>query len=87
MPKSLLTAEVAHHQRRQPYSSPVPDDWHLFNDFLVRQIPKDEALHFDASWKVPAVLTFQASEHRRAVDDTWMNDLDRRLLYQTYQPG
>lgn len=65
---------------------PAEDDWHLFNDFLVRQLPADEALHFDASWKLPAVLAYQASEHRHAIDDSWVDHLERRLLYQTYQP-
>lgn len=33
--------------------------WYLFNDFLVRRVPEDEALSFPAPWKVPAVLVWE----------------------------
>ncbi|OLL26919.1 PAB-dependent poly(A)-specific ribonuclease subunit PAN2 [Neolecta irregularis DAH-3] len=32
--------------------------WYMFNDFLVRNIPEEEALTF-AAWKVPAVFAYQ----------------------------
>ena len=59
-------------------------DWHLFNDFLVRQQPPAAALQFFPAWKLPAVLTYQAASGRHAVDDTWRDALDTSLLYQPY---
>ena len=58
------------------------DKWHLFNDFLVRPIPKEEALRFEPSWKLPSVLTYQRKAARHSIDDTWKNDLDTQLLYR-----
>ncbi|KAF2020982.1 PAB-dependent poly(A)-specific ribonuclease subunit PAN2 [Aaosphaeria arxii CBS 175.79] len=58
------------------------DKWHLFNDFLVRQIPKEEALRFDPSWKLPSVLTFQLKAARHSIDDTWKDNLDTQILYR-----
>ena len=56
-------------------------DWHLFNDFLVKQIPTEEALRFFQSWKMPSVLVFQAATSRHGVSDSWREDLDASLLY------
>lgn len=37
-----------------------PATWYLYNDFLVRSIPEEEALSFPPSgWKVPAVIFFE----------------------------
>jgi PAB-dependent poly(A)-specific ribonuclease subunit 2 len=58
------------------------DKWHLFNDFLVRQIPKEEALRFDPSWKLPSVLTFQLKAARHQIDDSWKDTLDTQILYR-----
>ncbi|UZJ51756.1 hypothetical protein CBS101457_001076 [Exobasidium rhododendri] len=38
------------------------DQWHLFNDFLVRPISSQEALSFPASWKVPAILLWERTD-------------------------
>ena len=59
-------------------------NWHLFNDFLVKKIPKDEALRFSASWKVPSILAYQAKKGRNAVDNSWKDHLDTTLLYHEY---
>ncbi|XTI82352.1 PAB-dependent poly(A)-specific ribonuclease subunit PAN2 [Cenococcum geophilum] len=56
--------------------------WHLFNDFLVRPIPKEEALRFEPTWKLPAVLTYQAKSASHQIDDTWKDHLDTQLLYR-----
>ena len=56
-------------------------NWHLFNDFLVRQVPKEEALSFPSSWKSPTVIAFQVNTARHGVDDTWKSTLDTTLLY------
>ena len=58
------------------------DGWHLFNDFLVRPIPPEEALRFDPSWKLPAVVTYQQKRYRGHVDNEWKLNLDTSLLYQ-----
>ncbi|KAF2635376.1 hypothetical protein P280DRAFT_411570 [Massarina eburnea CBS 473.64] len=58
------------------------DKWHLFNDFLVRPIPKEEALRFEPSWKLPAVLTFQSKAARNRIDDSWKEHLDTSILYR-----
>ena len=58
------------------------DKWHLFNDFLVRPIPKEEALRFEPSWKLPSVLTFQLKTARGDIDDSWKDMLDTSILYR-----
>lgn len=55
--------------------------WHLLNDFLVRQLPADEALHFSPAWKMPVILTYQVVAARHAIDDTWKDSLDTSCLY------
>lgn len=59
----------------------VEDGWHLFNDFLVRKVPPDDALHFDPSWKLPCVLMYQAKTARHSIDDSWKSSLDTSVLY------
>ena len=58
------------------------DKWHLFNDFLVRPIPKEEALRFEPSWKLPSVLAFQLKAARNSIDDTWKDSIDTQILYR-----
>ncbi|CAO2655579.1 Nn.00g043820.m01.CDS01 [Neocucurbitaria sp. VM-36] len=58
------------------------DKWHLFNDFLVRPIPKEEALRFEPSWKLPSVLTYQLKAARNKIDDSWKESLDASILYR-----
>jgi PAB-dependent poly(A)-specific ribonuclease subunit 2 len=58
------------------------DQWHLFNDFLVRPISKGEALRFEPSWKLPSVLAFQLKQTRHSIDDSWKEHLDTQLLYR-----
>lgn len=64
---------------------PVDEDrWHLFNDFLVRHIPRSEALRLSPGWKMPAVLAYQLRSARHFVDDSWQDALDTRCLYTEY---
>ena len=66
-------------------SSREPDEedrWHLFNDFLVRPISKEEALRFEPSWKLPSVLTYQVKTARNKIDDSWKKNLDTSILYR-----
>ncbi|KAJ9474966.1 PAN2-PAN3 deadenylation complex catalytic subunit PAN2 [Pseudozyma hubeiensis] len=36
--------------------------WHLFNDFLVRNVSEAEALGFQATWKMPSVLMWERED-------------------------
>ena len=65
-------------------SSPESPNWHLFNDFLVRRVSKEDALTFPASWKLPAVIAYQVASAKHMVDDTWKTSLDTSLLYQNW---
>jgi PAB-dependent poly(A)-specific ribonuclease subunit 2 len=75
---SLINVDVF-----SPSSSEAPN-WHLFNDFLVRKVPKNEALTFPSSWKLPTVISYQVASAKKAVDDTWKNNLDTSILYQSW---
>jgi len=59
-------------------------DWHLFNDFLVSPIDPREALHFNKSWKLPSIVTYQVKSAHGKVDETWRETMDTTLLYQEY---
>ncbi|KAL5366213.1 PAB-dependent poly(A)-specific ribonuclease subunit pan2 [Aspergillus floccosus] len=64
---------------------PQPQNrWHLFNDFLVTEVDKDEALRFNQPWKVPCVLAFQVKDARHAMDDSWKDVLDTTLLFRDW---
>lgn len=58
--------------------------WHLFNDFLVTEVDRDEALRFTQPWKQPCVLTFQVRDARHSVDDSWKKSLDTTLLFREW---
>lgn len=60
------------------------NQWHLFNDFLVRRIPEEEALRFDTTWKLPSILAYQVKTARHSIDDTWKDNLDTSLLYRKW---
>lgn len=60
------------------------DRWHLFNDFLVTEVDRDEALRFDQPWKAPCVLAYQVREARHAVDDSWKDSLETTLLFREW---
>jgi PAB-dependent poly(A)-specific ribonuclease subunit 2 len=66
------------------HSMPEPrehDSWHLFNDFLIRPIVKDEALTFNTAWKLPSVICYQIKAANNHIDDSWKMNLDTSLLY------
>ncbi|KAF2453731.1 PAB-dependent poly(A)-specific ribonuclease subunit PAN2 [Lineolata rhizophorae] len=68
-------------------SSPNPEtqsEWYLFNDFLVRQTSPEEALRFDATWKLPSILTYQMKSARHNIDNSWKQHLDTSLLYHRW---
>ncbi|MDI1489614.1 MAG: poly(A)-specific ribonuclease [Ramalina farinacea] len=57
------------------------NDWYLFNDFLVRQVDKAEALRFAPSWKTPIILTYQMKAYRHNIDESWKTNPDISCLY------
>jgi PAB-dependent poly(A)-specific ribonuclease subunit 2 len=62
-------------------TAPEESKWHLFNDFLVRPVKKEEALTFNTSWKLPSVITYQIKAANNHIDDRWKQNLDTSLLY------
>ncbi|GAB7329119.1 hypothetical protein MBLNU13_g00950t2 [Cladosporium sp. NU13] len=64
------------------------EDWHLFNDFMVRKVGAEDGLGFDARWKLPAVVTYQVKSMSHAIDNSWKSHIDTRVLYRSVaQPG
>ncbi|KAJ6160880.1 Peptidase C19 ubiquitin carboxyl-terminal hydrolase 2 [Penicillium chermesinum] len=86
--------EIAEHQKPHlvsfinvSISEPEPQEqnqWHLFNDFLVTEVDRDEALRFTTNWKNPCVLAFQVRDARHAVDNSWKDSLDTALLFREW---
>lgn len=64
-----------------------PSNWHMFNDFLVRPVTKENALDFTPKWKMPSVLCFQTKSASNVVDNSWRDHLDTSLLYFDYAYG
>lgn len=78
--RNMLTIVVAPSSRDPQATS----QWHLFNDFLVRQTTREEALRFDPTWKLPSVLTYQVQTASHKMDDSWKENLDTSLLYRRW---
>ncbi|KAF4453494.1 PAB-dependent poly(A)-specific ribonuclease subunit PAN2 [Fusarium austroafricanum] len=74
---------VAHSEPEAPGES----QWHLFNDFLVRSVTTEEALTFNASWKVPSVITYQIKDENNKIDTEWKKNIDTSILYQDFNPN
>ncbi len=67
-------------------SDPDPsmkDNWHLFNDFMVRPVSAQEALHFDSRWKLPSVIAYQAKGVSHHLDESWKDRIDTSVLYRS----
>ena len=82
--RSGLTFLIVSLSERLALDEADSSSWHLFNDFLVRKVSKEEALLFSSSWKMPSILTFQVSTARHSVDDSWKDRLDTMLLYHDW---
>jgi PAB-dependent poly(A)-specific ribonuclease subunit 2 len=68
----------------EPETQEPKDKWHLFNDFLVTEVDREEALRFTQPWKQPCVLAFQVRSARHGVDDSWKSCLDTTLLFREW---
>lgn len=67
-------------------SNPDPErreHWHLFNDFMVRPVSTQEALHFDSRWKLPSVITYQAKQMSHLIDNTWKLHINTSILFRS----
>lgn len=86
--------EHTHHPQQKPQhlvaitnvsiSSPNPtseNKWHLFNDFLVREISSSSALHLHQNWKLPTTLIYQIKSSRHSISSAWKSTLDTSCLY------
>ncbi|KAB8293859.1 hypothetical protein EYC80_009338 [Monilinia laxa] len=62
-------------------TAPAESQWFIFNDFLVAPMPKEDALSFNSSWKLPSVITYQIKDQNNRVDNAWKQNLDTSLLY------
>ena len=59
------------------------ESWHLFNDFMVRPVTAQEALYFDARWKLPSVISYQIKGMSHRVDDSWRSQIDTSILFRS----
>ncbi|KAK4164535.1 ubiquitin carboxyl-terminal hydrolase-domain-containing protein [Cladorrhinum sp. PSN259] len=79
-PHLVGIVNVAHSE-----SSAEEARWHLFNDFAVRRIATEEALRFNADWKMPSVIMYQVKKGcGRGQDDSWRKGLDTSILYKDF---
>ncbi|PHH70824.1 hypothetical protein CDD80_5705 [Ophiocordyceps camponoti-rufipedis] len=82
-PHLVSVVNVAHSEPQSPGQS----QWHLFNDFLVRSISREEALTFNQSWKTPSVVAFQVKHANNKMDTGWKDHLDTSILYHDLSPS
>jgi PAB-dependent poly(A)-specific ribonuclease subunit 2 len=77
-PHLVAAVNVAHSKPEAPGES----QWHLFNDFLVCPVRTEEALTFNAGWKMPSVICYQIKEANNKIDSNWKKNLDTSILYE-----
>ncbi len=81
---SMANVEVSSPGPDMSHNHKVFPNWHLFNDFLVSPVDPREALHFNKSWKIPSVISYQVKSAHGKLDHSWRQTLDTTLLYQHY---
>ncbi|KAJ3807230.1 ubiquitin carboxyl-terminal hydrolase-domain-containing protein [Lentinula aff. lateritia] len=55
--------------------------WYIFNDFVVRNVPEQEALSFPGRWKIPAILHFERVDRKNSLDFSQLPDaIDAAIL-------
>lgn len=73
----LTKSAVAHAEPETPEES----QWHLFNDFSVKQVSTAEALTFNTRWKMPSMLVYQLKTANNKLDSEWVKDIDTSVLH------
>ncbi|XP_006035284.1 PAN2-PAN3 deadenylation complex catalytic subunit PAN2 isoform X1 [Alligator sinensis] len=66
-----------YHQRKEGVTH---QQWYLFNDFLIEPVDKWEAVQFDMSWKVPAVLYYARRNLNAKYNLTIKNPIEASVL-------
>ncbi|KAJ3968349.1 ubiquitin carboxyl-terminal hydrolase-domain-containing protein [Lentinula raphanica] len=55
--------------------------WYIFNDFVVHNVPEQEALSFPGRWKIPAILHFERVDKKDVLDLAQLPDaIDPAIL-------
>lgn len=72
---SFINVSVSERERTEK------NRWHLFNDFLVTEVDRNEVFAFNETWKTPCTLAYQITSARHGMDDSWKNQLDTTLLF------
>jgi PAB-dependent poly(A)-specific ribonuclease subunit 2 len=72
---------VAHAEPEPPGES----QWHLFNDFSVKQVSTAEALTFNTRWKMPSMLVYQLKTANNQLDTDWVKNIDTSVLHMDFK--
>ncbi|RKP14656.1 ubiquitin carboxyl-terminal hydrolase-domain-containing protein [Piptocephalis cylindrospora] len=76
---------VSHIHTSDPTARPeATDNWHLFNDFLVRPIPQEEVTSIDASWRLPALVFYVERARKAQSRRSPPTSPDLSVLYKEY---
>ncbi|KAK3381583.1 ubiquitin carboxyl-terminal hydrolase-domain-containing protein [Podospora didyma] len=81
-PHLVSVINVAHAAAAAPGES----QWYLFNDFTVEPISSEEALTFNAAWKMPAILLYQLKAANNKTTTDWKTNMDTSILFNDTSP-
>ncbi|XP_030589982.1 PAN2-PAN3 deadenylation complex catalytic subunit PAN2-like [Archocentrus centrarchus] len=73
----IKVGETYHDRKEGVYQQ----QWYLFNDFLVEPIDKTEAVQFDVSWKVPAILYYTKRNYHTKYDLHIKRPVDASVMH------